>query len=170
MALITIRTLVTLCLASSIFGFPEPHKGMIDNENHRDVGVAYGKPKFQGNASFMFEIKASPTCLPFNSTLLSIKICKTDTECTFYARREHHGAQISHIGGGAGSDDNNCKASPDNYAVAVGCGDVANVTTAVGNHFDYYSCWTKDKAGSAHLKLEAAPHDVSKNLTSSMTQ
>lgn len=42
---------------------PEPHRGMIDNDDVRDVGVVYTKPDFAGTKKFIFEVKAEPGCL-----------------------------------------------------------------------------------------------------------
>lgn len=66
---------------------PQPHQGMVDTATLRDVGVIYGKPNFQGRNKFIFEIKAAPECLPLNTGVASIKICKSDVACTFYTVR-----------------------------------------------------------------------------------
>lgn len=99
-----------------------------------------------------------------DADLVSIKICKTDVECTFFAKKKAHGTNIRHHTGGVSSNDPNCKADPDNYAVAIGCGDAAEIKTDVGTHFDYYTCSSPKKAGPAHAKIETKPHDSSKDM------
>jgi hypothetical protein len=84
----------------SHLGFAVAHTGMIDNDDHRDVGLIYTKPNFQGETKAIFEIKDKPECLPLHAypsrayinqltrhsgqLIMSILICKTDVKCTFH--------------------------------------------------------------------------------------
>lgn len=43
---------------------PAPHKGMIDNAERRDVGVAWSNPEYKGNSKFIFEEKNASACEP----------------------------------------------------------------------------------------------------------
>ncbi|KAH7089846.1 hypothetical protein FB567DRAFT_590638 [Paraphoma chrysanthemicola] len=128
-----------------IFGaamaLPEPHEGMIDNEFIRDVGVVFSKPNFQGDKKFIFEIKDESACQVFGAgDLPSIKICKSDVQCNFYT----------------GS---NCELSQSNYVIAIGCGDVAQVSTPVGNYFKHYKCGQVGQLGPVNQTIKTIPHD-----------
>jgi hypothetical protein len=93
--------LVGLCTISFTMALPEPHKGMVDSANIRDIGVVYSKPNFQGYKGFILEHKGASNCqsmyaphrhylralcLTSNSDVSvgSIQICKEDVQCTFY--------------------------------------------------------------------------------------
>ena len=63
MSFIQILTFAVFYLAGLAMALPEPHKGMIDNDYVRDVGVVYSKPNFQGKSKFVFELKEQSECL-----------------------------------------------------------------------------------------------------------
>jgi hypothetical protein len=62
--MISIKTIILFILAGIVMALPQPHTGMVDNDNVRDVGVIYTTTNFEGSAKFVFEIKAKPECLP----------------------------------------------------------------------------------------------------------
>ncbi|KAF2826501.1 hypothetical protein CC86DRAFT_292865 [Ophiobolus disseminans] len=130
-----------LSFACMITALPGPHIGMVENNDLRDVGVVYSKANYQGTTKFVFELKNKSDCLDFDDTVLSIKICKQDVECVFYT----------------GSS---CNASNDNFAVAIGCGDVAEVKTPKGNHFKRYRCGKPGAMGSVNFTVPTTPHVV----------
>jgi hypothetical protein len=89
-----------LFLAGLTAALPEPHAGMVDTAEIRDVGIIYTKPNYQGKHDFVYQIKSKPDCLalyvlhlPYwltqakhhsGNEVSSIQICKTDVACTFY--------------------------------------------------------------------------------------
>jgi hypothetical protein len=52
---------------------PEPHTGMVDNTNIRDVGVIYTKPNYQGKHEFIYQTKSKPDCLALYLPCLPIQ-------------------------------------------------------------------------------------------------
>jgi hypothetical protein len=66
-----------------------------------------------------------------------------------------------------GSD---CTNSSNNYAVRVGCGDVANVHSPQGHHFNHYRCGPADKPGPADFTLKTTPHDASADVGTAMSR
>jgi hypothetical protein len=52
-----------LSLLGLSMALPEPHTGMVDNGDIRDVGAIYSKPNYQGTHNFIYEIKGKPDCL-----------------------------------------------------------------------------------------------------------
>lgn len=62
--MISIMSFAILALAGIAMAFPQPHNGMVDNANIRDVGVIYTGTNFTGAPKFIFELKARPECIP----------------------------------------------------------------------------------------------------------
>ena len=46
------------------------HKGMVDDDKHRDVGIAFTEPNFQGGHKTIFEVKGESECLPLYESSL----------------------------------------------------------------------------------------------------
>jgi|TARA_R110002003_G_scaffold1048_16_gene22286 hypothetical protein len=53
----------------------------------------------------------------------------------------------------------NCDANKDNYAVGIGCGDAAQVSTPKGNHFNYYRCAKAGSVGNVNHTVKTVPHN-----------
>lgn len=47
-----------------VSALPEPHRGMINNDDMRDIGVTYAGANFTGTKKFIFETKKGASCLP----------------------------------------------------------------------------------------------------------
>ncbi|KAH7411770.1 hypothetical protein DE146DRAFT_771372 [Phaeosphaeria sp. MPI-PUGE-AT-0046c] len=162
------------CLFLAILGLlglsialPQPHTGMVDTATIRDVGLIYGETDFKGPGKLVFEIKAGPKCLPLNTGVVSIKICKSDAACTFYTVRRSYSAISVHKpenkanilkGGG-------CDLGPSNYAVRIGCGDFKDVKTPVGSFFTNYACGHADFKPLANMTLKTTSHDSRNDST-----
>lgn len=55
---------VLLAILPCIVTLVGAHKGMIDDDKHRDVGIAFNKPNFEGEHKAIFEVKGESECLP----------------------------------------------------------------------------------------------------------
>jgi hypothetical protein len=51
-----------LRLVAPAIALPEPHRGMLDNMDTRDVGIVYTRRDFQGEKRFIFEHKTDTDC------------------------------------------------------------------------------------------------------------
>ncbi|KAL1601409.1 hypothetical protein SLS60_006322 [Paraconiothyrium brasiliense] len=85
----TIMLLITFFVAT-VMGLP--HVGMLDTADVHDVGLIYDDVNYNGNSTFIIEVKKNPTCLPINVDansrpqglrIKSIQICKPTT-CAFF--------------------------------------------------------------------------------------
>ena len=47
-----------------LFALVAAHKGMIDDDIHRDVGLTFAQTDFQGEYKTIFEVKGESECLP----------------------------------------------------------------------------------------------------------
>jgi hypothetical protein len=64
----------------------------------------------------------------------------------------------------------NCASGPNNFAVLVGCGDVAKVSTPKGNRFNRYSCGPAAQMTVADLTLETKPHNTTLDVAAAMAK
>lgn len=51
-----------------------------------------------------------------------------------------------------------CNVGEDNFAMSVGCGDVAKVETPSGNHFKKYRCGNPGSMGQVNFTVPTVPH------------
>jgi hypothetical protein len=90
--------------------------------------------------------------------VVSVAICKTDVECTYYTvSGPILELRISATNNSQGSD---CDANTDSYAVGVGCGDASLVETPKGNEFRSYRCGKIGTLGPVNYNVQTTPHDA----------
>lgn len=89
MVSLRLSILLTLLFVMFAAAVPEPHRGMIDNDDIRDVGVVYTAANFTGTRKFIFETKRELKCLPLYVTPLDSQYYQQSNEEQLRVSRFH---------------------------------------------------------------------------------